>query len=318
MKKYFCFILALLCLLVSCKKGSSTDEIINNLINDISSCNSYKSVCQMSIVNGEIKKEFNIELNYLSGDYYKASFTNGDNNTKQIILKNNNGVFALTPALKKEFKFESDWPNNGSHIYIPSNVILDYKADSNSVITNENDMIVLQSSINHKIHTNYKYQKIYIKNNTISSVEYYDESNNIKVSASYSSITYNVKLTNNDFNEEEIMNIEIISLGEGEVFLEGDISVSYIIDGSSMTNSNENIFVFEGEYNYTVCINDVEVNEYYNVSRIYNDVFLGEEGLIFISDVSVSMFFYDKEIIVYSKDLDTNEIINILNSVTIV
>ena len=37
---------------------------------------------------------------------------------KQIILKNPEGVFVVTPALNKSFKFQSDWPNNTSQIYL--------------------------------------------------------------------------------------------------------------------------------------------------------------------------------------------------------
>jgi len=39
-------------------------------------------------------------------DMYKVSLTNKANNHEQIILKNNDGVYVLTPSLNKSFKFQ--------------------------------------------------------------------------------------------------------------------------------------------------------------------------------------------------------------------
>ena len=36
----------------------------------------------------------------------------------QIILRNEEGVFVLTPALNKSFRFQSDWPQNSSRLFI--------------------------------------------------------------------------------------------------------------------------------------------------------------------------------------------------------
>ena len=44
-------------------------------------------------------------------------------NQSQIIVKNPDGVFVLTPTLNQIFKFQSEWPNNSPKPYIYQSLI---------------------------------------------------------------------------------------------------------------------------------------------------------------------------------------------------
>ena len=55
---------------------------------------------------------------YLKKDKFRVGLTNKTNNHEQIILKNDDGVYVITPSLNKSFKFQSDWPYNNSQIYL--------------------------------------------------------------------------------------------------------------------------------------------------------------------------------------------------------
>lgn len=52
---------------------------------------------------------------------------NKANEHKQIILRNNDGLYVITPSLNKSFKFESTWPDNSSQSYILSSLIKDIR-----------------------------------------------------------------------------------------------------------------------------------------------------------------------------------------------
>src|SRR5690625_5969794 len=57
----------------------------------------------------------------LKKDLYRVALTNPeDEKGSQVILKNEDGVFVLTPALDKSFKFQTDWPENSSQPYLRS------------------------------------------------------------------------------------------------------------------------------------------------------------------------------------------------------
>ena len=90
------------------------------LLNDNSK---YTLTGQMDIVSNEELYHYDVKVDYMEGDYYKASLTNKDNNHEQIILKNKDGVYVVTPSLNKSFKFQSEWPYNSSQAYILSSLL---------------------------------------------------------------------------------------------------------------------------------------------------------------------------------------------------
>ena len=72
----------------------------------------------MSIVSNEDTFTYKVEASKSKEGYYKVSLINQTNNHEQVILKNKDGVYVVTPDLNKSFKFQSDWPNNGSQSYL--------------------------------------------------------------------------------------------------------------------------------------------------------------------------------------------------------
>ena len=51
----------------------------------------------MEIVNNEEKYTYDVDVTFKKGNYYKVSLVNKENNHEQIILKNDDGVYVLTP-----------------------------------------------------------------------------------------------------------------------------------------------------------------------------------------------------------------------------
>lgn len=319
MKKLFSLVFMLLCL-VSCKDKKTSEDIVNSICETVLNCDSYKSVATLKN-NSDNGNVFNIETLYMKGGYYKVTYNNSTNSTKQIILKNNDGVFALTPSISKQFKFESLWPDNGSHIYMPTSIINDYKKDENREVLEENGNLILSSAISHKTHDNYKYQHIVVnpKKNAICEVNYYDDNKNIVCTVNYDSITFNLNLSVADFNPSNVINVEIDSTGEGSVAkIDGNIEVGYIIEGSKLISNNDSIFVYQGQLNYTIAVSDIISDDYLGVSRIYNDFLLSNKGLIFKNENSMTLLYQNKEIRVLSSDISDAEIINIFNSISFI
>lgn len=56
----------------------------------------YSLTGQMDIVSNEELYHYDVKVDYMEGDYYKASLVNKDNEHEQIILKNKSGVYVLT------------------------------------------------------------------------------------------------------------------------------------------------------------------------------------------------------------------------------
>ena len=126
MKKIFLFLFAMMVFLTGCGKHSEKD-IVNEISKKIKK--SYMLSGELSITNNDDVYNYDIEVSYKKDNYYKVSMTNMANGHTQVILKNNDGVYVLTPALNKSFKFQSDWPYEHSQIYLLEALINDIKND---------------------------------------------------------------------------------------------------------------------------------------------------------------------------------------------
>ena len=91
MKKIFVFLIALL-FLSGCGKYGEKD-LIDDLTKKINNTNSYHMSGTLDIFRNEEKFSYDVESSYANGDYFKVELTNKNNNHKQIILKNDDGVF---------------------------------------------------------------------------------------------------------------------------------------------------------------------------------------------------------------------------------
>ncbi|WRK52332.1 hypothetical protein SD457_18260 [Coprobacillaceae bacterium CR2/5/TPMF4] len=76
----------------------------------------------MEMVENDELKSYLVNVSYLNEDkneYYKVELYDKALNQSQIIIKNSDGVFVLTPTLNQIFKFQSEWPNNSlNHTFI--------------------------------------------------------------------------------------------------------------------------------------------------------------------------------------------------------
>src|SRR5574344_829460 len=107
---------------VGCGK-TSNKKVIEFVDKKISELTSYNLKGNLEIANGEDMYTYNVEVSYKKDELFKVSLTNTNNNHVQVLLKNTDGVYVLTPSLNKSFKFQSDWPYNNSQIYLYQTII---------------------------------------------------------------------------------------------------------------------------------------------------------------------------------------------------
>lgn len=82
---------------------------------------SYKLEGNMEISSGEEFKNYAITSSWMKegeDEYFKVSMIDKSLNQEQIILKNKEGVFVVTPSLNQVFKFQGEWPMNSPKPYL--------------------------------------------------------------------------------------------------------------------------------------------------------------------------------------------------------
>lgn len=209
MKKKLLFLLVGgLFLLVGCGKATESD-IIKDLTKKINNANSYYIEGTLEIVNNEDIYTYDVEVSYARKDNYKVRLVNNVNNHEQIILRNSEGVYVVTPRINKSFKFQSDWPYNNSQVYLLSPLLEDITSDDNRVFEEVKDGYKLTVAANYPNNPKLVKQEILLdKNSNIKSVTVIDKDGNKQISMNYKKIDLNSKFKNSYFDLKEIIDVK--------------------------------------------------------------------------------------------------------------
>ncbi len=205
MKKIFLMV-ALVATLFLTGCGSLKDsQIKNNFIKDVEGLKSYYMEGTLKLTNNDDTYEYDVEVNYKKDNKYKVSLKNKANDYEQIILKNDEGVYVITPSLNKSFKFQSDWPDNNSQSYLLDSVAKDLKNDSAYKFTQKDKDYIFTTKTNYPNNPKYVKQNIVLdKNQQLKKVEVQDEDGVTYIEFTTNKIDNKAKFDDNQFDLKEI------------------------------------------------------------------------------------------------------------------
>ncbi len=207
MKYLKVFLLVMILFLVGCTKKN--DNILNDLNKKLDNSKSYYITGNMEITNNEDTYTYDIEVSYQKKDYYKISLTNKLNNHKQVILRNDDGVYVITPSLNKSYKFQSDWPYNNSQVYLLSSVYDDLNNDNDRTYKDTKDGYLFTSKVNYPNNKALVKQNVYVKKNLlIDKVEVVDKDGNVGIKMNFEKIEFDKKFDDDYFKLSSILDIK--------------------------------------------------------------------------------------------------------------
>ena len=196
-------ILAMLFIVTGCGKTSESD-IVKEFSNMVDKSRSYKINGTMEISNDEEKFVYNLETYYMKDNYYKVILVNQTNNHEQIILKNKNDVYVITPELNKSFKFQSEWPDNSSQSYLLKSIKNDLMSDKNVKLLESDNSYVIKSKVNYPNNQELVEQNVYIdKKIKLKKVEVLDKNGIVKIKVTFNKIDLKANLKEKDFDIKE-------------------------------------------------------------------------------------------------------------------
>lgn len=207
MKKSFLFLITFLVLLTlsGCGKYDEKD-VLKDLNKKITNASKYNLKGILQITNNDDVYEYNVDVNYKKDENYRVSLINRSNDHEQIILKNKDGVYIITPSLNKSFKFQSEWPNNNSQIYLLQSLLNDIQKDQNKTFKQENDKYIFTTTVNYPNNKELVQQKIIInKNMQIEAIEVMNKDGIPKMIMKIDSIDYKTNFANDFFELNSII-----------------------------------------------------------------------------------------------------------------
>ena len=209
MKKKFLVVLFLMIFIVSGCSKSKNEDVVLKLKEKIENLDSYYIEGKLELFNNEEQFNYDVSVGYRKENNFKVLLKNNVNNHEQIILRNQDGVYVLTPSLNKSFKFQSEWPYNNSQSYLLQTILKDIENDKEKNISNKDDMYIVTTKVNYSNNKELVKQDIIIdKDYNIKQVIVYDDKGNIGIKMTFNKIDENKNLDDNYFKVEENMKTE--------------------------------------------------------------------------------------------------------------
>ena len=287
-----------------CLSGCAKEDkksILNKLDKKINNASGYKLEAQMELVNNEDSYKYDVTVSYKKKDNYRVSLRNKTNNHEQIILKNEEGVYVLTPSLNKSFKFQSKWPYNNSQSYLLQSVVNDMKSDSKLSMKKEKDNYVFKSKVNYKNNASLTHQVVVVdKNYTIKSVTVLDSDENVGIKVVFNSIDMKAKFKNNYFVLEENM----------QTITSNDEKVVELDEGSRV------ILTFAGDNSFMLVEQTAVKNDEMTVIPTSGDLDIFMDTIAIVDDSSITWSSAGVDYYLVSSDTSTMELMNVAKSIS--
>ncbi len=309
-------------IVVGCNKANDPKKQLLNSLKDVKT---YHLQADMTVLNDQDNYEYFLDVSYKDDDFFRVSMKNKTNNHEQIILRNAEGVFVLTPSLNKSFKFQSEWPYNDSQAYLLQTIIKDIKEDKDSVTIETDEGNIVKSKVKYSNNPKLVNQNVYLDNdNKITKVEVTDANDKVWVTVEIISCELNPALAEDLFDVNNNMSVsktfdENIAKEISPVIYPMYIPANTYLtsqDKISKTDGERIILNFAGERNFTIIEETATISE--------NSAAIPVSGTLYqIADVvgikeenSISWISNGIEYYVVSEDLTNEELLDVAKSMS--
>jgi len=279
----------------------------------------YELVCDMEMVQNDELKSYEVKVDYLKNkkqNYYKVELYDKSLNQSQIIIKNKEGVYVLTPTLNQVFKFQSDWPDNSPKPYIYSSLL---SLLENNKAEKTKDGYQVEGKIKYPNDARIvKEEIIFDKNLTPQRITCLDKDETEIVIVKVKEFNTKKNLKTDNFNQDKVLkeakndyqtaaNLDILY----PVALMGSTLESETV--STIEGDKNHILRFTGDKNFTI-VESQEAKDEAVVNVVSDEVIDLIDGFAYYSDGKLSMMNAGVMCSLYSNDLTKDEMVSIMTS----
>ncbi|MGE8207096.1 LolA family protein [Heyndrickxia sp. NPDC080065] len=205
-RKVWMLVVALTAVLVLSACGSkSQEDVVKHLNEKMGEMKGYKAKAKMTLQMGNEPQTYDIEIWYNKPNFYRVHLKNDKKEQSQMILRNKEGVYVLTPALNKSYKFQSDWPKNSSQAYLYESLVKDILMDKDAKFKSTKDQYVFETKTRYQNNKMLPYQEIIFNKKNLSPerVKVMDTDRKTLVSVEFTKVEFNAKFDDNAFDTDK-------------------------------------------------------------------------------------------------------------------
>lgn len=329
LKKILIAIVILLLIGLGVWKIFFSEDSINDKIENVSeNLTSYNIEANMELINGEERRNFTVKVSYLKDeeDLFRVSLYDTNINQEQIMLRNKEGVYVLTPSLNQAYSFKSGWPMNSAKPYIYQSLLEVFNGDYN--IEKLDDGFVVISNIEFKNSPSYSKQEIKFSNELIPVwVNLYNDKDEILAKVVFTKVETGVTFEENYFNVNTNMATareNIVNAGN-----ENNFELPLLLTGSDMNiNLRDNVttsidgeqlhmLVYEGDSNFTVLEKLCTSSNELEIIETSGELVMTINGFGILWDNKVSYIYNNVEVVIYGEGLTVNTYLDVANGIEV-
>lgn len=305
----------------------SQEDVVQSLNKKMEEMKSYKAHAKMTLKMGDDPQVYDVEIWHKNPDFYRVQLKNEKKEQSQMILRNKDGVYVLTPALNKSFHFESDWPNNSSQAYLYESLVKDIIEDKNATFKATENQYVFETKTRYQNSKMLPFQEVVLNKKNLApvSVKIKDQDHNVLVTVDFSEVTFNSTIEDKAFDMKANMTgaqveIEVLADGEQEEFslkFPAEIEGIDLVDQEEIvTDSGQRyILTYEGDRNFTVVAERAKVVETAAATSVLGDLVDLGFTVGAITDYSISWTYEGIDYTIASQNLSREEMVEIARSV---
>ncbi|MBO0960457.1 outer membrane lipoprotein carrier protein LolA [Neobacillus sp. MM2021_6] len=329
-KKWLLLLMGLVVIFMLAACGSkSQDDVVKELKGKQGDLTSYKVNATMTLKMGADSQVYKVEIWHKDPTFYRVNLKNAEKDQSQMILRNNQGVFVLTPALNKSFRFQSDWPQNSSQAYLYESLIKDIVADKEAKFTSTKDHYVFETKTRYQNNSMLPIQEIKLNKSDLSPamVKVMDPDRNALVTVEFSKVTFNASFDKDDFDMKKNMtraqlNLPAMATGGDQAFTV--MYPTYKLTGTKLIgektiniqDGKRVVLTYDGKKSFTLVQEKVTAKvASTSPTNVEGDIVDLGVTIGAVSDHSLSWSHGGVDYMIASKNLTTEEMIEVAKSV---
>lgn len=330
-KNFLILLLAVCCMFITGCFGNNSNNVLKDISKKYDNLKAYELTGDLEIVNNDDVYNYDVKVVYQKKDKYYVSLKNRSNNHEQIILKNDDGVYVLTPALNKSFKFQSDWPYNNSQVYLIESILDDILDDEErNLVSNENGYI-FTTDVNYPNNRKLVKQTVtFDKNLNLKKVSVLDENDISQMTMTFVTIDLKPEISSDTFDLNKIMtpsedsnNNTSNNENQTTSTLDDIIYPLYMPTGTVLTseekitkNDGERVIMtFEGEKPFLLVEETSSIEEEFSIIPTYGEPYLLIDTVGALTDSSITWSSNGIDYYLVSDAMSQDELLDIARSV---
>lgn len=332
-KRLLLLFTGLMVLFVLSACGAKTQsDVVKDLNGKLEDLSGYKVNAKMTLKMGADSQVYNVEIWHKDPTYYRVNLKNPTKDQSQMILRNDEGVFVLTPALNKSFRFQSDWPQNSSQAYLYESLIKDILEDKSAKFSTTKDYYVFETKTRYQNNKMLPTQEIKLNKNDLSPavVKVMDADHTSIVTVEFTKMKFNAAFDKNDFDMKKNMTRAQLGLPAMAKVRDSAFTVKYptsLVKGTKLVEEKEMkladgkrvVLTYDGKKSFTLLQEKVIAKTASAPMTVPTSVEGQPVNLGFtvgaLSDHSITWSQDGVDYMIASKNLTKEELVNVASSV---